>query len=122
MTILTPVLSTDRILYTWSIRELGTRTQAGYSDVVATVAWTLTGQQAVEGSDTPAQAEVTGSLPVKFNPAGFTPFADLTEAQVRAWINVTLGKEKIEELQRNIADQIYLIKNPITTRSNPWSS
>jgi hypothetical protein len=76
----------------------------------------------VAGSDTPASAEVTGSLPVEFDSTRFTPFTDLTEDQIRAWVNVALGKEKIEDLQRSIANKIYLIKNPVTTRSGPWSS
>jgi hypothetical protein len=35
---------------------------------------------------------------------------------------VTLGKEHIEDLQRTVASKIYLIKNPVTTRSGPWSN
>ena len=53
----------------------------------------------------------------------FTPFEDVTEAQVIGWVKEALGgDEKVAEIEQALADKIEADKNPVTAVGVPWAN
>jgi hypothetical protein len=105
--------------YTWVINALDCYPEAdGEQDVVFTVHWTLNG---IDGDYT---GSVYGTVGVNLNPdAPFTPYADLTEAQVMGWVEDALGEEQVAAYESNVAQQISdAINPPVVTPPLPWSA
>jgi hypothetical protein len=106
------------ITYTWSVMQMDCYPQeGGETDVVFNVCWTLTGTEAgftgfVYGAQTvPAPG---GS--------NFTPYDQLTEAQVIGWVVAAMGPEQVAALEANIATQINdQIAPPVVTPPLPWA-
>jgi len=88
----------------------------GEQDVVFTVHWTLT------GTDGDYTGSVYGSVGVTLDPeAPFTPYADLTLAQVIGWVQDALGAEQVAAFEANVAQQIAdQINPPVVTPPLPW--
>jgi hypothetical protein len=107
------------ITNTWSVIQLNCYPELdGETDVVFTVHWTLNGTNgAYAGS-------VYGSISVPFDRgADFTPYADLTQAQVIGWVQDTLGEEQVAVYEANVAQQIADQANPpAVTPPLPWSA
>lgn len=104
--------------YTWSVVQMDAYPiYEGHTDVVFTVHWTLTG---VDGEHT---AGVYGSVGLTLDPeATFTPYADLTEAQVIGWVQNALGDEQVASYEENINGQIAALANPpVVTPDLPWT-
>ncbi len=103
--------------YNWIISQLECYPQhEGHSDVVFTVHWR---RQATDGTHF---ADVYGSQSVTLDPdAPFTPYADLTEAQVIGWLEAAFGEEQLASqvaaLDKQIEDQI---NPPILKPPLPW--
>jgi hypothetical protein len=49
----------------------------------------------------------------------FTPFDELTEAQVIVWVKAQLD---VAEIEASLAGQINKQKNPVTAHGLPWAS
>lgn len=98
---------------TWSIVQMETTLEI---DVVHNVHWELT---ATDGEHT---GRVYGSQTIDTTEGeGFTPFADLTEAQVIGWVKAALGEEQVASLEANVAAQIEAqINPPVKTPELPW--
>ena len=77
--------------YTWGVVQMDAYPEyEGETDVVFSVHWTLTGEEAG------FTGYVYGSVGVSLTPgAPFTPYADLTEAQVIGWVQDALGEEQV---------------------------
>jgi hypothetical protein len=90
----------------------------GEADVVFTVHWTLT------GTDGTYVGSVYGSVGVSLNEgATFTPYEDLTEAQVIGWVQDALGAEQVAAYEANVAQQIAdQIDPPVVTPPLPWAT
>jgi hypothetical protein len=91
--------------------------EAGETDVVFNVHWTLAGEEAgFTGS-------VYGSQTVAVDPdAPFTPYADLTEEQVIGWVQAAMGEEQVANCEANVAQQINdQIVPPVVTPPLPWA-
>lgn len=104
--------------YTWTIAQLDCYPEyEGNTDVVATAHWRLTG---VDGEHT---GSVYGTVGLTLGPdAPFTPFADLTEAQVVGWVKDALGEETVAAHEANIDKQIADQANPPVVRPTlPWN-
>lgn len=105
--------------YTWSVNQLDAYPEhEGNTDVVFTVHWTMTGEEAgFSGS-------VYGTVGVTLDPdAPFTAYADLTEAQVVGWVQDALGEETVASYEANVAQQIAdQINPPVVTPPLPWSA
>ncbi len=103
--------------YNWIISQLECYPQhEGHDDVVFTVHWR---RQATDGTHF---ADVYGSQSVTLDPdAPFTPYADLTEAQVIGWLEAAFGEEQLASqvaaLDKQIEDQI---NPPVLRMPNPW--
>ena len=103
--------------YTWGFPALGVvYDENGMMNVIQTVNWTLT---ATDGDYT---ASCYGSVGLAApSPATFTPYEDVTEAQVQAWTEEALGAEQVASYEASLASQIEAQKNP--TGGNlppPW--
>ena len=103
--------------YTWGFPQLGVvYDEDGMMNVIQTVNWTLT------ATDGDYSAYCYGSVGLSApSPATFTPYEDVTEAQVQAWTEEALGAEQVDAYKTNLANQIEAQKNP--TGGNlppPW--
>lgn len=105
--------------YKWIISLLECYSKhEGRSDVVFNVHWR---RRVTDGKG--HNCEIYGCERVTLDPAApFTPYANLTQAQVVGWLESAFGPEKlaqqVESLSRQIAEQI----NPlVVTPPLPWS-
>jgi hypothetical protein len=89
----------------------------GETDVVFTVHWTLT------GTDGTYVGSVYGSVGVSLDEgATFTPYEDLTLAQVVGWVQDALGEEQVASYEANVAQQIAnQINPPVVSPPLPWA-
>jgi len=120
------------VTHTWSVDpNLNTRTQDGLSEVVFSVVWRLSSEETVDGTTYSISSGNQISLNTdNLDPATFTAFADLTEAQVVGWAKATIDANAAEGEgvtcseweaghERNIAKQ----QNPPTAvETAPWAS
>jgi hypothetical protein len=104
--------------YTWSFPTLTAYPQSeGQTDVVYTVHWVLTG---TDGTHTGSVYGTVGLTYVAGSP--YTPYANLTEAQVQGWTTTTLGAEQVAALEANINAQIQQQITPTSVNlPPPWA-
>jgi hypothetical protein len=106
------------VSYTWGIVQLDCYPEYdNHTDVVFTVHWTLAGEEAGFSGG------VYGSVGVTIDEgATFTPYADLTEAQVVGWVQSALGEDQVTAYEANVAQQINdQVAPPVVTPPLPWS-
>jgi hypothetical protein len=120
------------VTHTWSVSDqLQTRTQDGLSEVVFSVVWNLSSEETVDGTTYSISSANQISLNTdNLDPATFTAFADLTEAQVVGWAKAVIDANAAEGEgvtcaeweaghDRNIAKQ----QNPPTAvETAPWAT
>lgn len=105
--------------YSWIISALECYPKKdGHQDVVFVCHWR---RQATDGNG--HNADIYGSQAVTLDAeAPFTPFADLTEAQVIGWLEDAIGAEtlaaQVTALDQQIEDQI---NPPILKPPLPWN-
>lgn len=107
------------ITNSWAVVQMDAYPEAdGETDVVFNVHWTLT------ATDGTYQGYVYGSQAVELDPnAPFTPYADLTEAQVIGWVQDAMGPEQVASLEANVAQQIAdQVNPPVVTPPLPWAA
>jgi hypothetical protein len=104
------------ITYTWSVNQLTVHpTHDGKTDVVATVSWSYRGVDATGvGSSRGGVTDVTYNAK-----APFTPFADLTEAEVLGWVQSTITSEQKAEMEAGISGDIDWQKQPSNEPVSP---
>jgi len=120
------------VTHTWSVNDqLQTRTQDGLSEVVFSVVWRLSSEETVDGTTYSISSGNQISLNTdNLDPATFTSFADLTEAQVVGWAKATIDANAAEGEgvtcaeweaghDRNIAKQI---NPPTAVETAPWAT
>jgi hypothetical protein len=120
------------VTHTWSVSDqLQTRTQDGLSEVVFSVVWRLNSEETVDGTTYSISSANQISLNTdNLDPATFTSFADLTEAQVVGWAKSTIDANAAEGEgvtcaeweaghDRNIAKQI---NPPTAVETAPWAT
>ena len=118
------------VTHTWSVNDqLQTRTQDGLSEVVFSVVWNLSSEETVDGTTyTISSANQISLNTDNLDPATYTAFADLTEAQVVGWAkdqidaNAATGEGVVcaeweAGHDRNIAKQI---NPPTAVETAPW--
>ena len=103
--------------YTWQFPALDCYPQAeGETDVVFTIHWRY------EATDGDYVGSVYGTVGVTYE-AGepYTPFNQLTEAQVQGWVEDALGEEQLAAIKANVDGQIENQINPTTVSlTPPW--
>ena len=120
------------VTHTWSVDpNLNTRTQDGLSEVVFSVVWRLSSEETVDGKTYSISSANQISLNTdNLDPATFTAFADLTEAQVVGWAKATIDANAAEGEgvtcaeweaghNRNIAKQQ---NPPNAVETAPWAT
>jgi hypothetical protein len=109
MTIATPI---------WSISALNCKSDVdGLVDYVVTAHWDCT---ATDGQYR-GRVYNTTSFEVDADKPDYIPYADLTEEQVVAWVQASLGAETVAATEANVLQQIeYQINPPIVTPTLPW--
>jgi hypothetical protein len=108
---------------TWAIAQLETApSEDGLTDVVKTAHWTVSATE-VDGDKTytaGAYGSVGFSAP---DPATFTDYADITEAEAIGWVKDALGSEQVVAIGEGLLNQIENQKNPpIEVLPLPWNS
>ena len=106
------------ITYELSIKNMDAApTEGDLQDVVKIIHWMYIGKETIDGED--YYGDAYGA--VEMNPPSsdsFTSFADLTEDQVKAWVE---SKINVTSIKEHIAKRIEAQKNPPTVvKSNPW--
>jgi len=120
------------VTHTWSVNDqLQTRTQDGLSEVVFSVVWNLSSEETVDGTTYSISSANQISLNTdNLDPATYTAFADLTEAQVVGWAKEQIDANAAEGEgvvcaeweaghDRNIAKQI---NPPTAVETAPWAT
>jgi hypothetical protein len=51
---------------------------------------------------------------------GFTPYADITEAQAIGWVKDSMGEDAVTALEASIAAQIEASKEHVSVAGVPW--
>jgi hypothetical protein len=107
------------ISYTWTIENMSTQVQLdGYTDVVIQVAWTCVGTDGTYYVSIPGLTRLTFTAP----DPNFTPYDQLTQEQVLAWIWGPGGVDQLQ-VEANITTEIELQANPpIVVLPLPWSN
>ena len=102
------------VTHTWSVNDqLQTRTQDGLSEVIFSLVWQLNSEETVGTGDDAVTYSISSANQISLNtdnldPATFTSFADLTEAQVVGWAKETIdanaaeGEETADEAKARI--------------------
>ena len=104
--------------FNWVIEQLDCYPeQDGETDVVFTVHWRLNAQDGEYG------ATAYGTVGVSYAPGQpFTPYADLTEAQVVGWVQAALGAEQVAQMEAALAANIAAqINPPVVSPPLPWA-
>jgi len=107
------------ITYNWTAAQMDAYPEyEGYEDVVFTVHWRL------DGTDGEHAGGVYGTVGLTLDPeATFTPYADLTKAQVIDWVQDALGEEQVASYEASVAAQIDALANPpVVTPPLPWEA
>lgn len=106
-------------IYNWIIERLDCYPERdGETDVVFTVHWRLNAQDGEYG------ASGYGTVGLTYDPAApFTPYADLTQAQVVGWVQAALGAEQVAQMEAALAANIAAqINPPVVSPPLPWSA
>ena len=102
--------------FTWSVTAMDCyAVEQGNADVVFNVHWTCAGEQ--DGQT--ASAYSTCQIP--YAGGQFTPYEDLTQAEVLGWIWANgVDKDVTEETVQTMINN--LINPPVVTPPLPWSA
>ena len=104
---------------TWIVEQMSCYPQAeGQTDVVFNVAWRA---NATDGTYNATSYGTVGVTYVAGEP--YTPYADLTQAQVVGWVQAALGQEQVDAIDAGLATSIAnQVNPPIVTPPLPWSA
>ena len=103
---------------TWIVEQMDCYPQAeGQTDVVFIIHWRV---NAANGNYTATSYGTVGVIYVAGAP--YTPYADLTQAQVVGWAQAALGSEQVVNIEAALATNIAnQIDPPVVTPSLPWN-
>ena len=94
------------ITYKWNFPAFDCKVGGELEKVVTTVHWRYSGTD-----EDGVSFEVYGAQSVgEPNPDAFTPYPNLSEEQVIGWMESVID---VDAMNKSLADQIELIKNPI---------
>jgi len=96
--------------FNWQIAQMDRLTSDGF---VVTVHYRV---NAVDGD---YNASTYGTIGYTQDSDTYTPYADLTQAQVVGWVQTSLGKDTVEA---SLQSQIDALKNPTQATGLPWNT
>lgn len=107
------------ITYDWIFDPLIVKPQEGsLTDVVVFVDWRRTAVDGAYSSSCYGQVQLAPP-----NPQSYTPFQDLTKAQVQGWVVSELTQPFVDRCDESLATSIANQKNPpVTPLPPPWES
>jgi hypothetical protein len=111
------------ITYTWNFNPLEAYpTASGEDNVVFLIHWQLYGSTQLTGSATSYQGSVIGTQNVSYEPGStFIPFNELTYDIVYNWMTASMGLERMQAYEANVAQQIEnQINPPVLVEQAPW--
>ena len=101
---------------TWKVIDMNRDiTLNGKANVVTTIHWTA--------SDTDSDGNTGssyGSVGVTLGSQSFIAYADIKESDAIQWAKDALGTDEVKNIEDSIANQISLMKNPITASGVSW--
>ena len=100
---------------TWTIASMDRDLKSGDNEnIITTIHWTASDEDA-DGNTGSSYGSVGVTL------VG-TPkaYADVTEADAIGWAKDALGADEVKSIEDSIANQISLMKNPITANGVSW--
>lgn len=100
---------------TWTIASMDRDLKSGDNEnIITTIHWTASDEDA-DGNTGSSYGSVGVTL------VG-TPkaYADVTEADAIGWAKDALGADEVKSIEDSIANQISLMKNPITASGVPF--
>lgn len=107
------------INYTWNIIQMDCYPQAeGEANVVWNATWKLSGTDGV------TTCFIFGNQPLTYV-AGtpYTPYSELTEAQVVGWVQSAMGSEAVAASEQTVADLVVETVVPDTYQPPlPWGA
>ena len=109
------------LTYTWTISSLDVApSDDGMIDVIKVAHWRYRATDSVDALTT----EVYGAQGfVAPDPASYTPFDSVTEAQVVEWIEDAMGEERMDAMNASLVVAIENLRNPpIVTMPVPWAA
>lgn len=104
--------------FTWTVNQMFT-VDTPDPGFVVNVVWTLTG---VDGQYT---GEIGGSSQFTVQEGTFTPYDQLTQAQVIGWVQAELGAQGVANMEACVQGQIDSLINPPVSPQNtplPWAT
>jgi hypothetical protein len=106
------------IAYTWNFPSLKVIfNESNLTNVIQSAQWSLVGAEDTYSGN--YGGSVTFGPP---NPASFTPYDQVTEAQVQAWTEQALGPQAIDSYKADIAEQIRKQKTAKSAvLTPPWA-
>lgn len=108
--------------YTWGVAPNGLNVKSvdGRNDTVVSVRFVVA---ATDGVNT---ASLHNSVQIPLNSNGtFTPFSELTEAQVVSWVKAELGPQNVGMFQSALDKQLEMKLNPPVrpvVKAAPWAT
>jgi len=104
---------------TWIVEQMSCYpTAEGQTDVVFNVAWRA---NATDGTYNATSYGTVGITYVAGSP--YTPYDQLTQAQVVGWVQAALGQEQVDAIDAGLATNIdNQVNPPIVTPALPWSA
>lgn len=88
----------------------------GHQDVVYNVHWIVTGtSDQLDPEGNPYTDDIIGTQTLSTEDiTDFIPFEDLTNEQIVAWTQATMGAEQVSQIETNLENSIEAKINPIT--------
>ena len=104
---------------TWVVEQMNCYpTYESQTDVVFNVAWRV---NATDGTYNATSYGTVGVTYVAGTP--YTPYAQLTQAQVVGWVQASLGAEQVANIEAALATNIAnQVNPPVVTPPLPWVS
>ena len=102
---------------TWTISQLERNTD-GNGVVVAH--WRASDSEVVGEVTHSGSSYGTCGFTPDVDAEGFTPYADITEAQAIGWVKDSMGEEAVTGVEDSIAAQIADSKAPALATGTPW--
>lgn len=102
--------------YQWEIANIETKTEGSNVDSIVVAHWVK-----IAIADDGARARFCGATPLtSVNTSNFTPYADLTEAQVIGWVQASLHEEEERHVNEQLEAALEAERNPQVMKANPW--
>lgn len=105
------------LTYTWQFPTLDVVfDEVGMQNVVNVVHWVLVAQD--EQYTQSAYGTVKVGAP---DPQSFTPYEQLTKAEIESWVEQTMGQQELDKIKVALAQKIEDKKNPkVGPLLPPW--